>query len=256
MATLAGRRSGVGREERFFLISAVLMAVILIGGFSLQLAMGRSSFRVPLYVHLHAMIFFGWTTLYLLQVALAATGSTGLHRRLGWLSVGWIPAMVVMGTYITVASVRDGRTPFFFQPGYFLVLNPLSILVFAGLASAAIVMRRHTQWHRRLMFCAMTEILGPGFGRILPLPLLIPHAAWAVFAAIMLFPIAGIMRDMRLYGRVHPAWWWGTATLIVAQVATDLISFSPAGIALYEMVTAGSRGAALAPLAFPPSPGG
>ena len=87
----------------------------------------------------------------------------------------------------------------------FLVFNPLTLFAFAGLTAAAIVMRRRTDWHRRLHLCGMTLLLGPGFGRLLPMPLLPPFAFEAVFAASMLFPLAGVISDLRRTGRIHPA---------------------------------------------------
>ncbi|PZU08814.1 MAG: hypothetical protein DI605_11490 [Sphingomonas sp.] len=231
------------------------MTAVLVLGFSVQFAFGRSSFASPLRVHLHALIFFGWTMLYLLQNILVGTGYRDIHRKLGWLSVAWMPAMIVMGSWVTVVLVRAGHVPFFFQPLYFLIMDPMTVLVFAGLTAGAIALRRKTQWHRRLAFCGMTILLGPGVGRLLPMPLLIPYAGWGVFAVIILFPLAGMIRDLRAAGRVHPAWWWGAGTIVAMQVAIDLIAFSPPGLAIYGFVTAGSPGADIAPLAFPPFPG-
>jgi hypothetical protein len=255
MATLAQTQPvGIDREHRFFIRAAVVMTLIVLGGFSLQLAMGRSSFAVPIFLHVHAFFFFGWTMLYLVQAVLAGPRMVALHRRLGWISAVWIPAMVFMGTYVTVAAARTRHVPFFFQPGYFVVMNPLALYVFAGLATAAIVLRRRTLWHRRLMFCGMSILLGPGLGRIIPSALLMPFTGEAIFAMILLFPLAGIVHDLRARGRIHPAWLWGVGTLLSMQLAINAIVFSPLGPALYRSITQGSPGAAAEPLAFPPPP--
>lgn len=255
MATIVGAPPSAARE-RFFLVSAFVMTAAVVAGFSMQLAAGRSSFAAPIRVHIHALVFFGWVALYLTQNILAGAGSLALHRRLGWLATGWVPMMMVMGTLVTVNLVRTAHVPFFFQPAYFLIMDPLTLYVFAGLTAAAIVKRRQTMWHRRLMFCGMTILLGPGIGRLIPMPLLIPYAGEVVFALIMLFPIAGAIRDRRVLGRVHPAWWCGMATITAMQIAINAIAFSPLGLAIYNMVAAGSPGAAVAPLAFPPFPAG
>jgi hypothetical protein len=162
--------------------------------------------------------------------------------------------MVVMGTYVTVEAVRTLHAPFFFQPAYFIIMNPLSLFVFAGLATAAIILRRRTLWHRRLMFCGMSILLGPAVGRIIPSPLLMPFVGEAVFAVILLFPLAGILHDRRTRQRVHPAWLWGVGTIVAMQLAINAVTFSPLGPAIYRAVTDGSPGATLAPLAFPPPP--
>lgn len=254
MATVAEPVGAERRDDGFFLKSAIAMAALVAFGFSFHLAMGRSSFSAPAHVHVHAVLFMGWVGFYLLQNALIATGTTGLHKRLGWIGAGWAALLVVVGIFTTVVMARKGTTPFFFEPAYFLVMNSMTVLCFAALTGAAIVLRRRTDWHRRLHFCGMSFLIAPAFGRILPLPLMIPWAGWGVFAAVLIFPLVGVAADLRRAGRVHPAWWWGIGTMIAVQLAIVLIACGPAGLALYRAATAGSPGAAIDPLAFPPMP--
>ena len=150
--------------------------------------------------------------------------------------------------------VQRGAAPFFFRPAFFLVMNSLSVLGFAGLTAAAIVLRKRTEWHRRLLYCGMAILAGPAFGRLLPLPLMIPWADWGVFAAILIFPAIGIVADLRRRGSVHPAWWWGLAAIVGTQLLMQLIAYYGPGVAIYDAVTAGHPGAAIAPLEFPPFP--
>ena len=238
----------------FFLWSAVVMTGFIIVGFSLQLAMGRSNFGAPLLVHAHAIVFMGWVAIYLAQNVFVATGNAAMHRRLGWIGAGWIGLMLIMGCAVTLAMVRGGRVPFFFQPQQFLVFDPMSLFGFALLTIAAIRLRRQTDWHRRLHFCAMALLLGPAFGRLLPMPLLIPWAFEASFAVTMLFPAAGVIADWRRDGRVHPAWGWGIGALVSTLVLVEAVAYSPVGNALYAAVTAGTPGAALPGRGFPPPP--
>jgi hypothetical protein len=256
MAAIAERLPVPGRREHgFFLGSAVVMAALVVAGFSHQLAVGRSSFGAPPLVHAHAIAFMGWIGIYVLQNAFVATGRTALHRRLGWIAAAWMAPMVVLGCAVTVAMVRRGGVPFFFRPQQFLVFDPMTVFTFAGLTVAAILLRRRTEWHRRLHFCAMSIMLGPGLSRLIPAPLFVPWS-WETSTALCLaFPLVGMAADLRREGRVHTAWGWGFATLVVAVLATEAITYSPAGDALYRAVTAGSKGAAVAPLSFPPPPG-
>lgn len=243
-------------DERFFLRGAIVMTAIIAAGFSFQLAMGRSTFASPLRVHFHAILFMGWVGIYLLQNIFVATGRMGLHRRLGWLAAGWMVAMVVSGFVVTVAMVRAGTVPFFFQPLHFLIFDPLAVLTFGALTTAAILLRRRTEWHRRLHFCGMTILISPAFGRLLPMPLLQPWAWEAAFAIALLFPLAGAWADVRRSGRVHPAWKWGIAAILGSFLLTQVITYSPVGAAIYARVTEGSRGAAVPPLEFQPPPEG
>lgn len=243
------------REHRFFLNSAFAMTFLIVAGFSLNLAMGRSTFASPLLLHAHALVFMGWVTINLLQNVFAATGRTALHRRLGWLATGWIAVMLVLGVAVTVAMVRRGGVPFFFRPLQFLVFDPVSLVAFVGLTTAAVLLRRQTEWHRRLHYCAMATLVGPAFGRLLPMPLMAPWAWEGVVAAVAIFPLVGIVWDKRRNGRVHPAWAWGLGVMAATVLVTESITYSGVGQALYRQVTAGSPGAAVPPLAFPPPPG-
>jgi uncharacterized membrane protein YozB (DUF420 family) len=244
MATLARPSAPARSEERFFFTLACAMSAVLVAGFSLNLAMGRSSFAVPLVYHLHAVVYFGWTALFLTQTWLMANGNAALHRRLGWLSALWVPLMLGMGIAITLATMRRTGGPFFFDANEFMISNPIGLLTFAGLVAAAVTMRKRTDWHRRLMLSAMVTILGPGFGRLLPMPLLIPWA-WEIGNLVGLgFIFAGMIRDKRHLGQVHPAWFVGLAAGIGWLVVGELLAYTDWGIALTQQVMAGHPGAA------------
>jgi hypothetical protein len=100
----------------------------------------------------------------------------------------------------------------------------------------------------------MSLLLGPGFGRLLPMPLLAPWAWEASLLACLIFPVAGVAWDLRRNGKVHPAWIWGLGVMAGCLVLTEAVTYGPAGAALYRKVTAGSPGAAVAPLGFPAPP--
>ena len=246
----------VQRERQFFFIMAIAMAAVIVGGFSFNFAAGRSSFAVPLIIHVHAFVFFGWVVLYLLQTALVTTGSVALHRRMGWLALLWIPVMLVLGVAMTLHSIRTAGGPPFFDINEFLFGNILGVGAFAIVALGGIAMRQRTDWHRRLMCCAMLSLTGPGFGRLLPMPFLIPWAWWIASVGVpLIFGIVGIVRDKRRRGSVHPAWWWGIGALIGSQLLADAIAYSPVGYSITQSVIDGTPGAERDMRAFfPPMP--
>ena len=256
MATLAPLKDQPAENERFALNMAVAMAFTVVLGFSTQLAMGRSTFASPLRVHLHALVFMGWVAIFLTQSYLATRGPLALHRKLGWLATGWVGLMVIMGFVVTIAMARAGHVPFFFMPQQFLIADPLSVLMFAGLTAAAVVNRKRTDWHARLHICAMALLLGPAFGRLLPMPLLTPYAFECATGAGLIFVVAGMIRDRIKLGRVHPAWLIGAVAIIGTIGLYDLVAYSPLGDTLYHMATAGSPGAAVPGLEFPAPPAG
>lgn len=242
MATLAQR--GAGAEgTRFYTIMAFVMALVIVAGFSLNLAMGRSSFALPAAFHVHGMIFMGWLGLYLAQAVTIASGNRALHRQLGKLAYVFIPAMVAAGAMIIVVSIRGTGGPFFFAQNEFFISNLAGLLVFGGLAWWALRVRRHTGWHRRLMLVAMSALTGPGLGRLLPMPLLIPNAWPIAVCASFIFGVVAMLVDWRSNGRVHPAYWWGMGINVGAFLASMVLAYSPLGYAITEAVIAGTPGA-------------
>lgn len=242
MATIASPADTERAERKFFFVMACVMALTIVAGFSTNLILGRSSFGLPLIYHIHAFVFMGFVALYVTQNALIATDNVAVHRRLGWLAAIWVPAMVGLGMAMTIVSARKGGR-FFFDVNEFLFGNALQLLGFAALMTAAITLRRRTDWHRRLIYCAMAALTGPGIGRMLPMPLFIPWAWWVVISITLIFPLIGMAADRRRTGRVHPAWFWGIGTVLAALVVGDLIAYSSVGIEATHAIIDGTPGA-------------
>ena len=242
------------RDGSFFAKMAIAMALIVVAGFSTQLAMGRSSFGSPLRVHVHAVLFMGWVAIFVTQSQLATRGPLALHRRLGWLALGWIVLMLAAAMTVIVAMARNGTVPFFFTPQHFLLADPLTLIGFTGLTAGAIVLRKQTDWHARLHICGMAMLTGPAFGRMLPMPLLAPWAFEAAGIASGLVIVVGIIRDRRRSGTVHRAWWFGLATVFGTLALARILAFSPIGAAIYQTTVAGYPGAAVPGLEYAKPP--
>ncbi len=243
MVTAAAPQRAPVQGTRFFTILAFVMALIIVAGFSLNLAMGRSSFAAPWPYHVHGMIFMGWLGLYLAQTITIATGNRALHIQLGRLAYVWIPLMVAAGSMIIIVAARTSGGPCLFSQNEILISNMTGLFAFVGLALWALRQRRYTGWHRRLMLVATSGLVGPGLGRLLPLPLFIPNAWTIVVSLTFLFPAIGMLVDLRRDGRVHPAYWWGMGINVGMFAASMLIAYSPLGYALTEWVVAGTQGA-------------
>lgn len=252
MASSAQTRSITLGGTRFFMVMAFVMALVIIAGFSVNLAMGRSSFAAPWPFHVHGLIFMGWLGLYLAQNVTIAAGHRAVHIRLGKLAYVWIPLMVAAGSLIVVVSARTTGGPFFFAQNEFFISNLMGLATFGGLALWSLRQRRHTGWHRRLMLVAMSVLTGPGIGRLLPMPLLIPDAWTIAVCLTFVFPAAGMIADWRRDGRVHPAYWWGMGINAGQFALSMVLAYSPPGLALTRWVIAGTPGAARPMEAFLP----
>lgn len=222
---------------------AVIMSLVIVAGFSVQLAMGRSSFAVPWPYHAHGVIFMSWIGLYLTQHLTIASGNHALHAQLGKLAYALVPLMVAAGSFIMIVVAQRTGGPFFFHVSEFLWSNLAFLWLFGGLAWWALRRRRYTGWHRRLMLCAMTILTGPGLGRLLPLPLMIPHSWTITVLSTMIFPVIGMIADWRREGRVHPAYIWGLGIYAAVFVLSIAISHTELGMAVTEWVIEGTPGA-------------
>ena len=92
------------------------------------------------------------------------------------------------------------------------------------------------------MLCAMAILTGPGLGRILPLPLMIPHAWTITTLATAVFPVIGMIADKRATGRVHPAYLWGLGIYAAVFVLSLLLAHSEPGMAITRSVIADTPG--------------
>ena len=256
MATIAPAQVHAATADSFYRTLAIAMGLTVVAGFGLHYLMGRSTFAARPLVHLHGLVFMGWVGIFVTQAWLATRGPIALHRRLGWIGAGWVVLLIIMGIWISIDVTQRGTAPFFFRPQHFLIANPTSMFAFALLVWSAIRMRKQTDWHMRLHICAMAAIIGPAFGRLLPMPLLIPHSFDIAILAGLLFPLAGMIRDWRRDGKVHPAWWCGVLVILATLPLAHLISYSPVGDAIYAAVTAGHPGANVPGLEFAPPPPG
>lgn len=245
----------VGSSDRgFFRTLATVMAIMQVAGFAVQLATGRSSFGAPLIVHLHAIAFMGWVAIFVAQPWLAQSGAIKLHRVLGRVSLIWAVGLLALGVLVTWATVHTGRTPFFFQPQHFIIANPITLLGALGLFAAAVALRKHQDWHARLQIGSFALLMGPSFGRLLPMPLLTPYAFEIASVAPLVFVAFAAGRDAWVQKRAHPAWAWPVVVLVGSLLLARLLADSPIGADIYAAAVANTAAAGSDGMAFPPPP--
>lgn len=220
-------------ERWFFFYLAVAIFVTVLAGFGSQVAAGRTWFTdFPWHVHAHVALFSSWIILYVVQSGIVASGhDTRLHRRLGWVGATIALLIVPLGIASTLAAIARGAINGVFPLGLFLALDVLHLLGFGALTFAGIQMRSHSAWHKRLMFCGTVLLTAPAISRLTGfLP-----AGWptpiVVIAALFVFLMTGIIFDRSVWGRVHPAYWWGAGTISLIELLVVLIGRSAPVIA-------------------------
>jgi hypothetical protein len=237
MATLA---PAAARDQSFWQKMMLGIAVFIVFGFAQFAARGFvQPMTVPLHVHFHGLVMLAWLGISVVQASLIRRDNLALHRRLGWLGVALAAAVVVTGSYVGLYAVQTGRQPPFFTPPYFLALTQVGIVFFATMIAAAVVYRRQTEWHRRLMLGSMIMIMEPALGRLLPMPFIMPWGEWAVLA-IQLGVLALVMRhDRRTLGTVHPATLVAASAITLSHVVLETLAVLPFWQDLAGRVAAG-----------------
>lgn len=232
-----GRTSSRVVRPPFYLVMSLAMAAVIIAGFSRTVPDDfTAGSKFPLLLAIHGVVFTLWIVLFVAQPAIAARGSLKLHRRIGWIGATLAFAMLVMGLAATLYAIRFNAVPSFFPPPLFLVMNTIGIVVFGGLVAAGVMLRKKAEWHKRLMLCATISILGPGLGRLLPMESFGRAAPIVMFAAILVFGLAGPIYDIVIRRRVHPAYIWGVSTIVISMVVTGPIAFTAAASALTAFI--------------------
>jgi hypothetical protein len=232
-------------DQRFFTRLAQALAALIIFGF-LQWALRGfvGPVKTPIWVHLHGLAMLGWLGTIVAQNRLAEAGNLGLHRRLGWASLGLVLGIVVLGMLAGRRALGLHRVPPFFTDAYFLALTHVEVIVFAAVVATAIILRKQTQWHRRLMLGATVILMEPALGRLLPMPLLGQVGGGWLEAGIQIGFLAILARhDVKVLGRVHPATFISMSLVISVHALIQTLVLMPGVIGIAEAIARGSGAA-------------
>ncbi|MDH5263707.1 MAG: hypothetical protein OEX21_03035 [Betaproteobacteria bacterium] len=213
-------------ERRFYGAAALVAALIAFVGFAptyyLKGVFGAPALKAL--VHVHGIVMTLWILLFFAQVALVAARRVDLHRRLGVAGAALAAIVVVVGIATAIDGARRGVSPG--PPPLVFLAIPIGVaLVFGLFVGAAVLLRRRSDWHKRLMLLASIAILTPAIAR---LPVEAIHAGGIVlfFALTDLLAIACAAYDAARNKRLHPAFGWGTLGLVLAQVGMLVLAGS------------------------------
>ena len=215
MATTAPTQKAphAGRTRFYVTMSFVAIAIATAGFLpGLLNSAGRLAPVTPL-VAVHGVVSFAWLILFFVQTALVTAGRTDLHRRLGIATAALIIPMIMLGYFSAIAMTRRG---FDLSGDLNIKSNPLfqlifplgDLVVFGGLAGAALLFRRRPEVHKRLM---LMGVMGP----LMVAPVAhftghnlrsAPNAFIPIFGVLLLVPA---IYDRIRFGSFHPVTLWG-----------------------------------------------
>lgn len=240
MATAAYSHRSYSADQGFFIRMALGVTGLILFGFLQWAARGFVvPATVPVWVHIHGVAMLSWLALFVTQNILVGRGNMALHRTLGWASLAVVALVIGMGSFTAIKSIELHRVPPFFTNAYFLSLSLFGLTAFLGTFTAAIALRRQTEWHRRLMLGATILLMEPGLGRLLPMPLLGPvygPVTETVLQLVAVWIVAA--HDRRTFGRVHPATLTVGAIVVGTHAMIGALSQSPWVIGIAQGIAA------------------
>ena len=209
-----GGRARARRASRFYRIAALLALLAVLVGFAPSFYLKFLFHKPPPLTALlvvHGVVMTAWFALFVVQAQLAASRNLRLHRRLGAGGVALAAAVLVLGTTVAITGARLGHSPGP-PPLVFLAVPLGDMVVFAVLAGSALLLRRNTEAHKRLMLLAFVGLLTAAIARM---PM-IGNNIIAAFGSAVLFAGACVAWDTWRHRRLHPAFAWGFALLALS----------------------------------------
>jgi len=193
----------------------------------------HSGLDYPLIVHIHAVVFVAWLALFTAQILLVRASRVDLHKRLGVMGAGLAFVMCILGpaTALTVdarAFAASGKPP------VFAAVQFSTMIGFAGLTAAALLLRGTPAAHKRLMLLGLVFLSTAGFARFLNglvaehIELsFAPRLLQIYFFTDVLILAAGVY-DLIVRRRLHPAYMVGAVWCIAWQAIALTLLPSPA----------------------------
>lgn len=218
----APARSVRNYDRVFYRSIAVAMAGMAVAGFAptyyLRLFSGGPTATISggpftTFVHLHGALFTAWIVLFIVQTVLISAHRVSVHRRLGIAGAVLAAVMVVVAIATAIAMAQRGGTAPGVPPLSFLAVPVFDMVMFAGFITAALVVRRKKEAHKRLMLLAYISIMAAPAAR---LPGVLPWGPFAFYGIALVFLVAAIVYDLVARGRAHPAYVWGGALLVAS----------------------------------------
>ena len=216
-------------DRAFYGGMAVAAGVTVFVGFSRTYFL-RPHFQaqpLPLYLHIHGLVFTAWIAVFVAQTALIAARRVDIHRRLGWAGVAVAALMVIMAVTAAILSGRRDVAAGYEDAALSFLTTPFfDIAVFLVLTTAAVRYRREPETHKRLMLLALLNILDAATSRW-PLAIM-STSPWAYFLVADVFVAIAVAYDLASRRRIHPAYVWGGLLMLVGQFSRDVVGHTAA----------------------------
>lgn len=193
--------------------------------------------RRPLVLYVHAVVFYSWVLLLVLQSAMVRAHRVRWHIRFGVLGAALGGTMCILGFSTAVVMGRFNIANFHARyPEGALLISFFDITAFTVPFLLAIVWRRKPELHRRLQIVAACALTAAAFGRF-PAFAVSPAAhhsrvafafsVWAsLYAGVDGLIVLGILRDWLVNRQLHMVYAYSLAAFVAGQTAMIYVLFT------------------------------
>jgi hypothetical protein len=190
-------------QPRFFAAMAAVLLIIVLIGFAPTLYL-RAFFDVRsigVVLALHGCVMTAWYVLLFIQTMFVAADRVDLHRRLGavgaFLAIGIVALGIVAHAEVVSRSVDSSDATVLASLSALVWIDTVALVAFCLCVALALLFRKNSAVHKRLMLLASISTVGPALARI---------AGWSSLEVMRSAFVPGV-----------------TFALLIALVAYDLI---------------------------------
>ena len=216
-------------EPQFFYVyMALSCATVAFLGFAPTyfVPMASGSFKANPVIHVHGVVFFGWSLFLVFQTWLAASGRIVRHRAMGLVGVAFATAMTIFGVQAGINVMKSSAAIGMTTEGLAFAIVPFGgIAFFAVVFAVGVAMARRSDVHKRMMLLAAISILDAAVARWFLFFLAPPGAVGPPPVAVTIAPalsaylliVVAILFDWRTRGRPHPVYLIGGGALVALK---------------------------------------
>jgi uncharacterized membrane protein YozB (DUF420 family) len=210
----------LNRDQSFFSVMALLILGIVVVGFS------PSFYMAPLFpgrpapperfFYVKGVVFSAWFLLMPIQCWLIASQRVALHRTLGIAGASIAVLVVISGIWgALIAAGRPGGFIAVSAPPLMFLVEPFfDMVTFASLVGLALIWRRNSAAHKRLMLLGSLAMVDAAAARWPFVPAL--HPIWGPVGMVVILVLALATYDLTTRGRLHPVTLWAGGALILS----------------------------------------
>lgn len=238
-----------GRQDAkwFYVWMAGIFMLIAFGGFfpTYWSKLAAGSFKGAPILHIHGMLFFAWTLLFLRQTTFVATGRTSNHRNWGMTGIAIATAMGITVVLAAINSIKAAAViGMADEARRFTIVSLSGLVMFWAFFVLAIANVRNGDLHKRLMLLANIPLMNAAMGRVFMTLFAPPDAKGPppVFVALPpgifvdLLIVVAMIHDWRKRGRPHIAYLIGGTVILAVQLLTVPISKTEQWMAIAKWV--------------------